>query len=126
MRAAPKEPSYQGTMHRGSAARKPGLDRGGSYDRSRSGSLGAKPIEKRYRYYEDDEEEEEEDYDSEGSSDMEAGVFDVDREEEMSLRVARKEDEQALREEEELKRKKLERKQMLERMNSQAKKKRAY
>lgn len=125
MRAAPKEPSYQGTMHRGSAARKPGLDRG-SYDRSRSGSLGAKPIEKRYRYYEDDEEDEEEDYDSEGSSDMEAGVFDVDREEEMSLRVARKEDEQALREEEELKRKKLERKQMLERMNSQAKKKRAY
>ncbi|OJD32840.1 proteophosphoglycan ppg4 [Diplodia corticola] len=124
MRPAAKEPAYQGTMHKGAAAaRRPGLDRG---DRSRSGSLGPRPMEKRYRYYEDDDEEEEENYDSEGSSDMEAGIFDVDQEEQMSLRVARKEDEEALREEEALKRKKLERKQMLERMNSQAKKKRAY
>ncbi|KAF9633515.1 hypothetical protein BFW01_g4409 [Lasiodiplodia theobromae] len=125
MRSAPKEPAYQGTMNRGAsaaAARKPGLDRG---DRSRSGSLGPRPAEKRYRYYGEDEDDEE-DYDSEGSSDMEAGIFDVDREEQMSLRVARKEDEEALREEEELKRRKLERKRMLERMNSQAKKKRAY
>ncbi|KAL1651238.1 hypothetical protein SLS58_000577 [Diplodia intermedia] len=123
MRPAAKEPAYQGTMHKGAAAvRRPGLDRG---DRSRSGSLGPRPpVEKRYRYVEDDEEEE--DYESEGSSDMEAGIFDVDQEEQMSLRVARKEDEEALREEEALKRKKLERKQMLERMNSQAKKKRAY
>lgn len=124
MRQAPKEPSYQGTMNRGAPARKPGLDRG---DRSRSGSLGPRPMEKRYRYYEDDEEEEEEEgYDSEGSSDMEAGIFDVDKEEEMALRIARKEDEQALREEEELKRRKAERKAMLERMASQAKKKKAY
>ncbi|KAH7060715.1 hypothetical protein B0J12DRAFT_737021 [Macrophomina phaseolina] len=123
MRPAPKEPAYQGTMNRGLSARKPGLDRG---DRSRSGSLGPKPAEKRYRYYDEDEDEDEEDYDSEGSSDMEAGIFDVDKEEEMALRIARKEDEEALREEEELKRKKAERKKMLERMNSQAKKKKAY
>lgn len=127
MRPAPKEPAYQGTMNKGSAARRPGLDRGGSHDRSRSGSLGAKPTGKgRYSYYEDEEEEEEEGYGTEGSSDMEAGIFDVDQEEQRSLRVARKEDEQALREEEELKRRKADRKKMLERMNSQAKKKRVF
>ncbi|KAK8168487.1 hypothetical protein BKA80DRAFT_267043 [Phyllosticta citrichinensis] len=115
MRPSPREPTYQGTMNKGSALK----SRSGSYDRSRSASLGARPPPKRYTYYdEDDDMEEEEDYDSE--SDMEAGVFDVDREEQEALRIARREDELALKEEEELKRKKLERKKIMD-----AKKRRA-
>lgn len=117
MRPSPREPTYQGTMNKGSTLK----SRSGSYDRSRSASLGARPPPKRYTYYEEDDDmEEEEDYDSEGSSDMEAGVFDVDREEQQALRIARREDELALKEEEELKRKKLERKKIVD-----AKKRRA-
>lgn len=48
---------------------------------------------------EEDEEDEEEDYGSDISSDMEADVFEVDEEEERAARIARKEDEEALREE---------------------------
>lgn len=104
----PSPSTYQGTMNKGSALK----SRSGSYDRSRSTSLGARPPPKRYSYYGEDDEDmdDEEDYDSE--SDMEAGVFDVDREEQEALRIARREDELALKEEEELKRKKLERKKI--------------
>ncbi|KAF2146883.1 uncharacterized protein K452DRAFT_242056 [Aplosporella prunicola CBS 121167] len=104
MRPSAKEPTYQGTMKSG-GSRKPGQDRASSYDRSRSTSLSARPPPSRYRYAEDEEDDEEEDYESE--SDMEAGMFDVDREEMESLRVARREDELALKEEEEHRRRKL-------------------
>ena len=50
---------------------------------------------------------------SDFSSDMEAAALDVQEEEEESLRVARKEDEEAMAEEQELKRRKVARKNML-------------
>ena len=57
--------------------------------------------------------EEDDGYESYASSDMEAGVMDIDREEELALRAAKREDEEALREEEEAKRRKAARKQAL-------------
>jgi len=67
----------------------------------------------RYRDYsdeEEDEDEEENEYYSDVSSDMEAGAFDLDEEEQEALRAAKREDAAALREEEELKKMKLARK----------------
>lgn len=66
------------------------------------------------RYGEDDEEE----YESDSLSDMEAAAFEVEEEEFTSLKKAKKEDEEALREEMELKRKKLERKRALQALAS--------
>ncbi|KAF2085579.1 hypothetical protein K490DRAFT_67463 [Saccharata proteae CBS 121410] len=126
IRAAPKEPMYSGTMRSGSA--KP-AERG-RFDRSRSTSLAAKPKGRFDRYArseeEEEEEEEEDDYNSEGSSDMEAGAFDLDQEEQLSLKAARREDEEALKEEEALKRRKLERKNMLAKMAANAKNKKRF
>jgi protein SPT2 len=63
---------------------------------------------------EDEEDEEvEEDYYSDASSDMEAAVFEVDEEEERATRIARKEDEEALREEARLKHEKAGKRRML-------------
>jgi hypothetical protein len=63
--------------------------------------------EKRYTYASEEEEDEEideqEDYASDVSSDMEAAAFEVDEEEEFAARVARKEDAEALAEENRLK-----------------------
>jgi hypothetical protein len=56
-----------------------------------------------YASEEEDEDEEEEDYYSDASSDMEAAVFEVDEEEERATRIARKEDEEAIRVEARLK-----------------------
>ncbi|KAF1346689.1 hypothetical protein BDV97DRAFT_224482 [Delphinella strobiligena] len=115
MRAAPAPFSYSGTMRpAGSAAARkpqPGPSKG----------MGG-----RYRYasYSDEEEEEEEDYESE--SDMEAGMDDVDMEEEEALRIARREDAEALREENELKRAKLEKKRKLEQLVASRKKTTRY
>ena len=71
----------------------------------------------RYEYVSEDEEEgdieEQEDYYSD-ESDMEAAAFEVDEEEELAARIARKEDAQALAEENRLKREKLEKKRKLE------------
>lgn len=67
------------------------------------------------RYGEDEEEDQ---YDSEASSDMEAAAFEVEEEEFSSLKKAKKEDEEALRQEMELKRKKLERKRALQALAS--------
>ncbi|GAB7352753.1 hypothetical protein MBLNU459_g3103t2 [Dothideomycetes sp. NU459] len=109
MRAAPGVPSYSGTMRpQGSTARKPAPSKpssGPSY---------------RYADYsdEEDEEDEEENYDSE--SDMEAGMDEVDYEEEESARIARKEDAEALRLETQLKREKAEKKRKLEQMAAAA------
>ena len=72
-------------------------------------------------------EDEEEDYDSDGSSDMEGGVDDVQLEEKRALDAARKEDLEALEEEQANQRKKQARKAKLEQMsNSAAAKKKKY
>lgn len=115
MRAAPAPLSYSGTMRpAGSAAARkpqpgPSKEMGGRY---------------RYASYSDEEDEEEEDYESE--SDMEAGMDDVDLEEEEALRIARREDAEALREENELKRAKLEKKRKLEQLVASRKKTTRY
>lgn len=64
--------------------------------------------------YEDEEEEEEEegDYDSD-TSDMEAAVFEVDEEEETAAKIARREDAEALAEENKLKREKEEKRKKM-------------
>jgi SPT2 chromatin protein len=67
-----------------------------------------KPDRQRLPSY--DEEEDENSYYSDASSDMEAGAYDIAMEEELALREARREDLIALREEEELKKRKLARK----------------
>lgn len=72
----------------------------------------------------DDEEDEEDDYNSE--SDMEGGMWDVEQEEQLALKAARKEDAEALAEENELKRQKEERKRKLAAMNKAAAAKRKF
>ncbi|KAH7124036.1 hypothetical protein B0J11DRAFT_530530 [Dendryphion nanum] len=72
----------------------------------------------------DDMDDEEEDYESaEDLSDMEGGIWDVEEEEQMALKVARKEDAEALAEENEHKRQKEERKRKLMNLAASAKKK---
>ena len=72
------------------------------------------------RYYATDEDEddmeddvEEDDYASDASSDMEAAAFEVDEEEAMAARIAKKEDDEALAEENRLKREKAEKRARL-------------
>lgn len=111
MRAGPAPLAYSGTMRPSGSAvsRKP--QPGSSKDRYRYASYSD----------EEDDMEDEEDYESE--SDMEAGMDDVDREEEEALRAARREDAEALREENELKRAKLEKKRKLDLLAASMKKK---
>jgi len=73
-----------------------------------------------------DEEEEEEGYDSAASSDMEADAWDMENEEELALKAAKKEDALALKEENEAKRLKEERKKKLMALNKAAAAKRKY
>lgn len=110
------EKSYKGTMNRSNTAvpntirRKEADDR--PSNRSRSTSV-TRPLPKSRRYtdYSDeedediDEEEEGADYESD-LSDMEAGAFDVEEEEQISSKVARREDVEELRKEVELKKQK--------------------
>lgn len=98
-------PAYAGTA---------GLKHGGASG-GQAGSAGKKEKE-RYTGYDSGDEDDEEDYDSDGSSDMEANVFDVDQEEEFSARAARKEDADELAKLSELDRQKRQRKMMLEKM----------
>jgi protein SPT2 len=94
------------------------------YGREGSGHRGS-----RYDDYDDDEAEEEEeeeeeeelDYQSDVSSDMEAAAFEVDEEEAMAERIARREDAEALAEENRLKREKAEKKRRLIAMAKKAK-----
>lgn len=121
----PLESTYKGTSrtplplptYKGTAALRA--------DSSRSQNAGAvsrtpahpdKRRHDRYDSYDDEEEEEEDDeeeedgYGSDGSSDMEAGIMDIEEEEELALRAARREDAIAHKEEEEHRRLKLARK----------------
>ncbi|KAF2013283.1 hypothetical protein BU24DRAFT_452219 [Aaosphaeria arxii CBS 175.79] len=111
----PIEVGYKGTAKPASATPGP------------SGKAGAMPTtkakqtqqSKRYDGYAnwsdlDDMEDDEEDYDSgEDLSDMEGGIWDVEDEEQLALKAARKEDAEALAEENEHRRQKEERKRKL-------------
>ena len=102
---------------------------------SRSGTPAAKtkpkPAKGRYDGYAewsdlDDMDDEEEDYQSDGSSDMEGGLWDVEKEEQLALKAAKQEDAEALAEENRLKAEKEKRKQMLAGMAKAAATKRKY
>jgi len=113
------------TGYAGTARPKPG-----GQNASRSGPSGSSRNERdryqkdrlgsRYdRYLSEDEADEdmeddlEQDYESDVSSDMEAAVFEVDEEEELAARIARREDAEALAEENKLKKEKEEKKRKL-------------
>lgn len=129
-RPAPKKPEvgYKGTA-RPAAAATPTARPGASASALKK---KPKPAQDRYAGYanwsdlDDMDDEEEEDYDSEGSSDMEGGIWDVEREEAEALKAAKKEDAEALAEENELKRIKEERKKKLAAMNKAMAAKRKY
>ncbi|EOA86415.1 hypothetical protein ACJQWK_05606 [Exserohilum turcicum] len=98
---------------------------------SRNGVPAAKPkpnpTKGRYDGYADWDdldamEDEEDDYESDASSDMEGGIWDVEEEEQLALKAAKKEDAEALAEENRLKREKEERKKKLAAMAAKAKK----
>lgn len=116
---APAAPAYRGTMGGpgGAAARKPTAQASAS---SRYGYGGRN----RYASYSDEEEEEDDDdqNDYESESDMEAGMDEMYEEEEASSRIARREDAEALAEENELKRQKAERKRKLAELAAKQKK----
>lgn len=93
----------------------------------------SKPIAPKHRYdgYADwdelsDMEDDQDDYESDASSDMEGGVWDVEEEEQLALKAAKKEDAEALAEEMRLKKEKEERKRKLAAMNKAAGAKRKY
>ncbi|EXJ74233.1 uncharacterized protein A1O5_02529 [Cladophialophora psammophila CBS 110553] len=104
---APPSSAYKGTMGTASGRSKPAAKRGSSYN----------------EYLGTDEEdvsddmdgygEDEEDYASDVSSDMEAGAFEVDEEEQRALRTAKEEDARELALETQLKREKEERRRKL-------------
>lgn len=102
---------------------------------SRGGTPAAKPKPKqekgRYDGYAewsdlDDMEDDEDDYASDGSSDMEGGMWDVEKEEQEALKMARKEDAEALAEEMRLKREKEEKKRKLLALSKAAAAKKKY
>jgi protein SPT2 len=126
MRPVSAEPQYKGTMN---LARPNQPRKSFAKDARRGGnSYGSRDQkEPRYASYSEDEVEEEDDYASDASSNMEAGAFEVDREEELALRAAKMEDAKAASEEAEHRRKKDERKKMLAKMAAdKAKKKPVY
>lgn len=121
----PVEVGYKGTA-RPTSAPPPGGRNGASAAKAKA----AAPKHKYDGYADWDElsdmEDEEDDYASDGSSDMEGGVWDVEEEEQRALKAARKEDAEALAEEIRLKKIKEERKRKLEAMNKAASTKRKY
>jgi hypothetical protein len=124
-----KKAAMATTGYAGTARPKPGASKLAS--RSMAGSSSSRDRDRlydrgssrRYGYAseedEDEEMEEEDDYYSD-ESDMEAAAFEVDDEEEEAARIARKEDAEALAEENRHKREKLEKKRRLEAMAKKA------
>lgn len=92
---------YTGTARPSEVAKRPPPS--SSYRSTRERDRG--PSYSRYSYVSEDEEEEEDYYESD-VSDMEAGLDEVDEEEERALREARKEDKKAQMEEERLRQEK--------------------
>lgn len=123
---APVQVGYKGTARPASAPAS--TSRGGTP----AAKTKPKPAKGRYDGYadwsdlDDEEGEEEEGYASDASSDMEGGVWDVEEEETLALKVAKKEDAEALAEEMRLKREKEDRKRRLEAMSKAAATKRKY
>lgn len=104
--ARPAQPTYRGTANLPSR-------RGSVPDRRRPPRRDeylATDEEDEGDYYYDDYED---DYYSDASSVMEAGIEDLDREEELALKIAKQEDEEDIRREMEAKRQKMERKKKL-------------
>ncbi|KAH7086862.1 hypothetical protein FB567DRAFT_53090 [Paraphoma chrysanthemicola] len=103
---------------------------------SRNGTPAAKskskPTKARHDGYadwsdlDDDDLEGEDDYESDASSDMEGGIWDVEQEEQLALKAAKQEDAEALAEEQRLKREKEARKKKLLEMSKQAAARRKY
>lgn len=133
-RAAP-ESGYKGTARPAPSAPTPAYKGTSGFASRRpppSGNDRHRP-RKEDRYLDTDEEdldggeeglgEEDEGGYSDASSDMEAGLFDVDEEENRALKVAKKEDEEELRKENQLKREKEDRRRRLEALAAKAKKK---
>lgn len=112
MRKAAEPLSYKGTMRTAAPSESRDKKQNGQAQDKYGGYASWSDL--------DDAEDEEEDYDSEGSSDMEGGFDDVEREEVSATRAARKEDQEFLEEEERHKREKLERKRKLEELSESA------
>lgn len=113
---AKPQPTYKGTM-------KPGVS---STQKSTTNDKDGRPSKPRYDEYaatdEDDlDDVEVNEYGSDESDDMEAGFSDVEQEETVAARTARKEDEEEARLEAQLKREKEERKKRLEALSKKAK-----
>lgn len=130
------ETAYKGTMKKPA---KPASDfvYKGTMKNSAPGQQGVKPAVRKgeaqdkyggYASWSDlsGAEDEEDDYDSDGSSMMEAGLDDVEAEETMALRAAKREDQEAQEEEERLRREKNERRKKLLALNKSAAAKRKY
>lgn len=130
------ELSYKGTMKKPAPEREPlsykGTMRKVDPDAVREKEKKKRLADDKYSGYvswsdlDDAEEEDQDDYESDASSDMEGGFDDVEREEMSALRAARKEDQEALQEEERLKREKLERKRKLQLLSKSAAAKKKY
>lgn len=113
--AAPAAPSYKGTA--GLPSRREGSAPTASRDKARAKQ--APPRRDEYLATDEEDEDEEGYYDDYGdgysdvSSDMEAGIDDVEEEEQQTLQLAKREDEMELKAEMAAKKAKLERKQKL-------------
>jgi hypothetical protein len=112
--ATPAGPTYKGTA--GLASRRGDGSANNSRDKARSRNA---PASRRDDYLGTDEEDEgegyydEDDYYSDESSDMEAGIIDVEQEEQETLQLAKREDEMELKAEMAAKKEKQERKRKL-------------
>ncbi|KAF2437471.1 hypothetical protein P171DRAFT_437845 [Karstenula rhodostoma CBS 690.94] len=124
----PVESGYKGTARSGAAAASSAPRPGAS---AAAIKKKPKPAQDRYAGYAnwsdlDEMDDEEDDYASDGSSDMEGGIWDVEREEAEALKAAKREDAEALAEENALKREKEERRKKLAAMNKAAAAKKKY
>jgi protein SPT2 len=112
----PAQPTYQGTSrlaatqstYKGTA----GIKAAASSRPGQSSTMGSQKssLAREKSRYDEYDDESEEDFFSDASSNMEAGIMEIDMEEEQTLRAARAEDEAALRQEQEHRRFKEERK----------------
>ncbi|KAL8791028.1 MAG: hypothetical protein Q9213_000235 [Squamulea squamosa] len=121
--AAPKpQPTYKGTMNMksGSSIANTARRKDTRNDRSRSNSINPSRRSREYSSDEEDEVDDEEDEYSDDSLCMEAGMSDVEKEETAATKAAKKEDEEQLRIENELKKEKEDRKRRLAAMAAKA------
>lgn len=121
--ASKPQPAYKGTMKPRSSIADTARRKTSRDDRSRSTSTNPHRRGKDYESEAEDEDndidEQEEEY-SDDSDDMEAGFSDVEEEETAAMRAARKEDEEQLRIENQLKKEKEDRKKKLATMAAKA------